>query len=143
MAPVPGSPFAAGRYPVWPTFDPTGTFLYINSYDSNEIHGFRIDALTGALAPVPRSPFRTGSSTLPGTYPREPIIDPFGKYLYLPNRKSDSVSGFSIEPDTGSLTPIPGSPFPPCGPATLKYKWKVLKMAAKAVIRGGVRSRRK
>jgi DNA-binding beta-propeller fold protein YncE len=43
-------------------------------------------------------------------------VDPTGKYLYtadfdiLPTNAS-TVSGFAIDPATGFLTPVPGSPF--------------------------------
>jgi len=44
------------------------------------------------------------------------VVNTVGNYLYVAN--SDSVSGFSINPATGVLTPVPGSPFP-AGPVSI------------------------
>lgn len=37
---------------------------------------------------------------------------PSGQFLYVANANSDTVSGFSINPATGALSAVPGSPFP-------------------------------
>lgn len=36
-----------------------------------------------------------------------------GAYLYVTNGTSNNVSAFTIDPSTGALGPVPGSPFPP------------------------------
>jgi 6-phosphogluconolactonase (cycloisomerase 2 family) len=38
-------------------------------------------------------------------------IDASNKFLYAPNGNDNTISGFSIDPSTGALTPIAGSPF--------------------------------
>jgi 6-phosphogluconolactonase (cycloisomerase 2 family) len=111
LRPLPGSPFRAGSNPVWPVFHPSGRFLYINDYKSNSISGYAIDPATGVLSGVPGSPFHTGTPWFPKTYPREPMIDPSGRFLYAVNRPADSVSGYEIDCQTGALAPIAGSPF--------------------------------
>ena len=68
LTPVVGSPFAAGTAPtafMTATTDlsnsPTGTLLYVANKGSNNISAFVIDA-TGALKPVPGSPFAVGNA---------------------------------------------------------------------------------
>jgi 6-phosphogluconolactonase (cycloisomerase 2 family) len=39
-------------------------------------------------------------------------VDPQGKFVFVANQADDSVSAFSINASDGSLTPVPGSPFP-------------------------------
>jgi YVTN family beta-propeller protein len=38
-------------------------------------------------------------------------VDPTGKFAYVTNSGSATVSGYAIEPTAGALTPIKGSPF--------------------------------
>lgn len=41
-------------------------------------------------------------------------MDPFCKYLYVVNQASNNISAFTVNPDSGSLYPIFGSPFSTC-----------------------------
>jgi DNA-binding beta-propeller fold protein YncE len=38
-------------------------------------------------------------------------VDPTGNFAYVANANSNNVSGYSIDPATGVLTAIGGSPF--------------------------------
>jgi 6-phosphogluconolactonase (cycloisomerase 2 family) len=89
-------------------------FLYVanGSYGSTQtgsISGFSVDPNTGALTPVPGSPFPAGA------HPSSLTSDPGGKYLYESNDKNGATTNdlfaFAIDPSTGVLTPVPGSPF--------------------------------
>jgi 6-phosphogluconolactonase len=80
--------------------------LVPNTQGSNTISGYAIDATTGALTPLPGSPFTVGSN------PRSVALDPSSKFLYVANRVSSNISGFAVDGATGALTQIPGSPFP-------------------------------
>ena len=98
---IPGSPFAAGGTKTGlPAIDPSGKFLFVANGGSNNIQGFAIDAATGALTPVPGSPFTTEVSPYPV------VIDPSGKYLYAANNGSSSISAYSIDGTSGALTLI-------------------------------------
>ena len=58
----------------------------------------------GVLSPVAGSPFATG------TQPYSVTLDTTGKYVYVANRGSATISGFLI--GSGEvLTPLSGSPF--------------------------------
>jgi 6-phosphogluconolactonase (cycloisomerase 2 family) len=45
-------------------------------------------------------------------YPSTVAVDPAGKLLYVANADNANVLAFSIDANTGQLTPVPGSPFP-------------------------------
>jgi 6-phosphogluconolactonase len=86
--------------------DPLSRFVYV-AEGSNNVTAFHIGP-TGALTPVPGSPFLTG-------VPSSVAVDPFSGSVYVPNSSSRTVSAFHINPTTGALTPVKGSPFPAKG----------------------------
>jgi hypothetical protein len=71
-----------------------------------DVSGYTIDSSTGALTPIPGSPFSAGAA------PVSVAVDPSGRFVYVANSMSNNVSGFTIDPTNGALTPISGSPFP-------------------------------
>ncbi len=83
--------------------DPSGKFVY--AANGGEVFAFTFDSTTGALTPVPGSPFPAGAT--PGSV----AVHPSGKFLYATNGNGQSVSAYTIDSTTGALTPIPGSPF--------------------------------
>ena len=107
---IAGSPFPTGRNPLGIAVDPLGRFLFVVNSNSDTVSVYAINRTTGALAQVNGSPFQAGRG------PFSVAVDPTGKYLYtadfdiLPTNAS-TVSGFAIDPPTGFLTPVPGSPF--------------------------------
>jgi 6-phosphogluconolactonase (cycloisomerase 2 family) len=116
---IPGSPFAAGNVPMSVRVEPSGKFAYAINMYSNDIWAYSIDGATGALTPVAGSPFATGG-TYPTVYPTGLAIDPSGKFAYVANATnggSSTIAGFAIDPGTGALSPLAGSPFA-AGPNT-------------------------
>jgi 6-phosphogluconolactonase len=78
----------------------------LNNYPSpGIISAYSIDNKTGALTPVPGSPFATGSE------PNAIAVDPTAQFVYVANTTVNTVSAYSIDSKTGALTPVPGSPF--------------------------------
>jgi 6-phosphogluconolactonase (cycloisomerase 2 family) len=120
LAPVPGSPFAVpiggfpspGSVPCSLTVHATNTgeALYVADSWRNYIWEFIIDETTGALAMSPASPF-----SVPGG-PYSISTDSHARYVYLSNQypsyPTGSVAGYAVDSTTGSLTALPGSPFP-------------------------------
>jgi DNA-binding beta-propeller fold protein YncE len=49
LTPVPGSPFAAGTFPISVAIDPTGTYVYVANLISNNIYAYSINPATVAL----------------------------------------------------------------------------------------------
>lgn len=100
LTPVTGSPFATGSAAQTIAIDPAGKFVYVghNSLGSHSlIFGFSIDAATGALAPVPGSPFASSDT------PFFITIDPSGDLAYVANLDSDALTVYSINRTSGAL----------------------------------------
>ena len=95
--------------------DPLGRFLYVGD-GSGEVAAFTIDPSTGALAATPNSPFQLDPNTGLGIS-FSLVVEKSGKYLYVgqgPGARAGLVAdvfGFSIDQNTGDLTPIVGEPF--------------------------------
>jgi 6-phosphogluconolactonase (cycloisomerase 2 family) len=91
-----------------------GTFVYTNNdiAGPNSVSGFSA-AADGALTAVPGSPFATGGTGAGGGFfASNRITTAIAKnFLYAANSGSNDVSGFSIDPATGVLSAVPGSPF--------------------------------
>jgi 6-phosphogluconolactonase (cycloisomerase 2 family) len=99
--------------------DPLNRFLYVLNMDSHDISAFTIDPSTGVLSVVAGSPF-----VLPGLHSSSIVIEPGGKFLYAAEETGDTnpdrfehIAVMSIDPTTGALTSIPGSPFAAVGGA--------------------------
>jgi 6-phosphogluconolactonase (cycloisomerase 2 family) len=89
-------------------------FIYTNNdfSDGNTVSGFRI-APNGALTPLPGFPLSTGGiGSLGGFFAiNRATISLVNNFLFVTNSGSANISAFSINPVTGSLTLVPGSPF--------------------------------
>lgn len=111
LAAVPGSPFTiAGQ--TSPNSQPlgivdTGSFVYAGLTADNQIAAFSVDTESGALTPVPGSPFSAGKS------PADLALA--NKFLYAANWQDSTISAYSIDPTSGALTLVPGSPFATSG----------------------------
>jgi 6-phosphogluconolactonase len=120
LRPVPGSPFANGVAPISVAVDATGRFVYAPAGDN--IVGYRVNEKNGDLTPIAGSPF--ADSTTPYGVAEDSVYgiagDPTGRFLYSANYNDGQVGGFRIDPFTGALTRVPGSPFPAgSGPYTV------------------------
>src|SRR5262249_52620805 len=90
--------------------DPSGNFLYVANVLSQSVHTYAVNNTTGALTLVENSNARhapifvaltSGSSGVT----RSP------KFVYQANFASGDVSAFSVDPATGALAGVAGSPF--------------------------------
>lgn len=107
LSPITGSPFAtapnAGPSYLLNTANSTGNqFLFVSLSNAGQIAGFSIDNSTGALTPIPGSPFTAGKG--PGTLINSLPAD----QLLVINTGDHTVEAFNIATN-GVLTPI-GSP---------------------------------
>jgi 6-phosphogluconolactonase (cycloisomerase 2 family) len=82
----------------------TGTFVYAGLSATNQIAAFAIVSGTGALTPVPGSPFSAGANP-------DLLVIGRGNFLYALNASDHTISGYSINLTDGVLTQIAGSPF--------------------------------
>jgi len=77
--------------------DPGGHFLYATNPSANTVSGFAIQS-GGTLSPVP------GVTFAAGTVPVAAAVDLSGKYLYVANSGSLTLSQYTIDATTGDLT---------------------------------------
>src|SRR5712692_8449760 len=91
-----------------------GNFVYTNDdqFVSNTVSGFSV-ASNGTLSPVAGSPFATGGTGVgDGFFASNRIgVAIVGNFLFASNSGSNDVSAFTINPSTGVLTSVTGSPF--------------------------------
>src|SRR5579864_4660604 len=83
-------------------------FLYVAKNESSTpstVSGYAIDSTTGALSPVPGSPFAAGVN------PVSMAVTPSNKFVYAANNGSKNISAYTVNGTTGALTPVSGSPF--------------------------------
>jgi len=92
-------------------FEPSGKFGYSLSYWNGigKLVGYSRDSATGLLTELSWSPRTVGNT------PTGLAIDPIGQYLYFVDMEIDtgkptSINGYSIDANTGDLTPITGMP---------------------------------
>jgi len=107
LAAVPDSPFTIPGQTVADSLPigivDTGSYVYAALSQTNQIAAFSIVSSTGALTPVPNSPFSAG------TDPTAVVLA--GNFLYAINSSDGTISGYSIDSSNGVLTPLSGSPF--------------------------------
>lgn len=91
--------------PVDIALTPSGDFAYLLGTGSSSIVGYRLDPSSADGLPV-----AVVGTTPAGGNGQRLSIDPNGRYLYT-TALSGSILGFAIDASTGTLTPVPGSPF--------------------------------
>jgi 6-phosphogluconolactonase (cycloisomerase 2 family) len=99
-----------------------GHFLYTNDdiptgFGTNAVSAFSINP-DGSLSSLAASPFSTqgiGNGGNGFSSARRIAITLDGKFLFAANDGGADISSFSVDPITGSLTLISGSPFPTGG----------------------------
>ncbi len=121
LTPLPFSPYVAGSGPAFLTSYWIGTNSqwagYILNSVSDDISLYYADGVTGIWAP-------TGIRVPTGKTPSAAVsFQPYGGvkiFMYVANLGSGSISGYEIDPPTGTLLPVASSPFAAgTGPAAL------------------------
>jgi hypothetical protein len=110
LTPISGSPFTSGGN-LFLTIDPQNRFLFASDETPpGNVLAFTIQP-NGGLAPVAGSPFPAVPGSANSSMPWEVVVDQSGSFVYVALVTSGQVAGFSINPTTGVLAPVPGSPF--------------------------------
>jgi len=126
LSEVAGSPFFANANPTEILFTHSGKFVYVTNPGIGMVTGFsfcppqrasepQCSAANGVLSLVPGAPVFSGAGAAALT------VDGSDQFLYVANPSASNlppyastvgnISGFNIDPDTGALSPTPGSPF--------------------------------
>ena len=92
------------------------SFVYTNdNFSPNTISVFRVNPNDGSLTLITGSPFLTGGNGGGGDVNAENITTATinqRSFLYAANNGDSTISAFLINPRTGDIVSIPGSPFP-------------------------------
>ena len=117
LSPITNSPFPMPGTGGNVAMDPAGKFFFAGIQIAalpNQIAAFSVDATTGALTIAPGSPF---SANYACANPNCPLaVDPSGQFLYIPyspfspSTLSPGMDAFRIDPTTGALSAVTGSP---------------------------------
>jgi 6-phosphogluconolactonase (cycloisomerase 2 family) len=101
------STFLSGNNPFAGAIDPGGKFLYIANSGGNSVTGYSINSATGEVAAI------VGASVTTNFAPNGLAIDPSGTFLYVSAATGNNgdLEGFSIDPASGALKALAGSPF--------------------------------
>lgn len=89
-------------------------FVYTNNerIPINTVSAFRVDS-HGVLTQLPESPYITGGmGASGGTFASKHLLAIPQGFLFVANGGSQTISAFSVDPSTGALATVPGSPFP-------------------------------
>lgn len=111
LSEVPNSPFFANTGPSEILITPSGKFVYVTNPGLGMVTAFTFS--NGVLQQMPTSPLVSGAGAF-GL-----AVDGSGRFLYVANpsapnpslNTTGNISGFNIDPNTGALSQILGSPF--------------------------------
>jgi YVTN family beta-propeller protein len=104
-------PFRTGNEPSALVVDPRGKYIYVaNSLDSS-VTAYVIDLSTGTPSAAVNT---TGSQTnQTDTQPVSILVDPaLGRFVYTANHLGNSISGFRLDPNAGTLVITQATPYP-------------------------------
>ncbi|MGH9540174.1 MAG: lactonase family protein [Terriglobales bacterium] len=110
LSQITGSPFLLNVAGVRTDFTGKYAVGLSGTIGDNNLYVFAIDATTGGLAPVSGSPFATTANQL-----FDLRVHPSSQFVYSFGEDSSgniaAVEGFSLDPSSGALTALTGSPF--------------------------------
>jgi 6-phosphogluconolactonase len=101
-----GSDVNDGTHPAAVSLAPNGKWAFSASDNGTKIHAFTINPTTGTLTEMGNSPIDNTFFTAAGHPFPDIAVDPHSKFLYLASLNDNLVAGFSIDPTTGSLSPM-------------------------------------
>jgi 6-phosphogluconolactonase len=109
---LPQSPFTTGNDPLQMAYVPSTAgaqgFLYTANVQDGTISAFTADNTTGVLTPVNGSPYTSGTSV----WGLSQILTSSGNFfLYVADPQAETVTAYTINSNTGALTPLQSSPF--------------------------------
>jgi 6-phosphogluconolactonase len=84
------------------TLDPSNRFAFVCDLGLDKVLAYRIDPAQGKLTPH-APPF---TSLKPGAGPRHMVFRPDGRFAYVVNELSSTVTTFAYDPNTGGLKEI-------------------------------------
>jgi DNA-binding beta-propeller fold protein YncE len=109
---LPNGPFRTGNEPTSVTIDPRGRFIYITNALDSTVSPYAITLATGTPT-ISVNATASGGSNSTDTQPVAVMVDPaLGRFVYTANYLGNSVSGFRLDPTSGSLSVTQDTPYP-------------------------------
>ncbi|HET7102995.1 MAG TPA: beta-propeller fold lactonase family protein [Terracidiphilus sp.] len=104
-------PFNTGNQPTAIAIDPRGKYMYVSNGLDSSVSAYVIDLATGSPSAAVNT---TGSAiNTTDTLPVAIAIDPaLGRFVYTANNLGNSISGFRLDPNTGTLQQTQSTPYP-------------------------------
>ena len=108
---LPNGPYRTGSEPSAISIDPRGKFIYVSNALDSSVTAYVIDLASGTPSTAVNS---TGSQTnSTDTQPISIAVDPaLGRFVYTANYLGNSVSGFRLDPTSGTLKQTQATPYP-------------------------------
>jgi 6-phosphogluconolactonase (cycloisomerase 2 family) len=104
-------PYKTANQPADIAIDPRGRFLYVADALDAQVSAYAIDWATG----IPSLAINTsgGSTNNTDTQPLAILVDPaLGRFVFTANNLGNSLSGFRLNPTTGTLIQTQATPYP-------------------------------
>jgi len=104
-------PYKTGGEPSSIAIDPRGKFIYVSNSLDSSVSAFVIDLTTGTPSAAVNSTGSQLNST--DTQPVAVAVDPaLGRFVYTANFLGNSISGFRLDPTSGTLKQTQTTPYP-------------------------------
>ena len=104
-------PFKTGNEPQAVAIDQRGKFLYVANALDSSVSAYAIDLPTGTPSAAVNPTGAASNNT--DTQPVSIAVDAsLGRFVYTANLLGNSISGFQLNPNTGTLTPTLSTPYP-------------------------------
>jgi 6-phosphogluconolactonase len=104
-------PFKTGNEPDSVAIDPRGKYIYVANGLDSSVSAYVIDLPTGTPSAAVNTSGATTNAT--DTQPVSVAVEPaIGRYVYTANFLGNSLSGFRLNPNTGTITLTQATPYP-------------------------------
>ncbi len=104
-------PFKTGNEPSSIAIDPRGKFIYVANALDSSVSAYAIDLSNGTPSAAVNATGASVNST--DTQPVSIVVDPaLGRFVYTANFLGNSISGFQLDPNAGSLKLSQATPYP-------------------------------
>jgi 6-phosphogluconolactonase len=104
-------PFRTGSEPQSVAIDPRGKYMYVANALDSSVSAYVISLADGTPSTAVNPTGSAVNST--GTQPLSIAIDPaLGRFVYTANYLDNSVSGFRLDPNAGTLMTTQATPYP-------------------------------
>jgi 6-phosphogluconolactonase (cycloisomerase 2 family) len=104
-------PYKTGNQPDSIVIDPRGLYIYISDSLDSSVSAYSIALPTGTPSAV--ASISGSAATATDTEPVSIVVEPaLGRFVYTANYLGNSISGFRLDPNTGSISQTQATPYP-------------------------------